>query len=47
MHEIVYRIDKTEGPDHDKTFYVEVSAGGRAAQAEYRCKPLDHRPLKT
>ena len=29
MHEIVYRIDKTEGPDHDKVFYVTLVLEGK------------------
>ncbi len=29
MHEIVYRIDKTEGPDHDKVFFVTLVLEGR------------------
>ena len=29
MHKIVYRIDKTEGPDHDKVFYVTLVLEGR------------------
>ena len=29
MHEIVYRIDKTEGPDHDKIFFVTLVLEGR------------------
>ena len=29
MHKIVYRIDKTEGPDHDKVFYVTLVLEGK------------------
>lgn len=29
MHKIVYRIDRTEGPDHDKVFYVTLVLEGR------------------
>lgn len=29
MHKIVYRIDKTEGPDHDKVFFVTLVLEGR------------------
>ena len=28
MHKIVYRIDKTEGPDHDKVFFVTLVLEG-------------------
>lgn len=29
MHKIVYRIDKTEGPDHDKIFFVTLVLEGK------------------
>ena len=29
MHKIVYRIDKTEGPDHDKVFFVTLVLEGK------------------
>ena len=29
MHNIVYRIDKTEGPDHDKVFFVTLVLEGK------------------
>ena len=29
MHKIVYRIDRTEGPDHDKVFFVTLVLEGK------------------